>query len=141
MYSQSAERLTFSTTGKVNVAGNIMSLLSNSNFASIKILNLDNKWCFTYLFKNCSTLIDASNLILPATNINNATACYANMFYNCTNLIKAPVLPVKILKISLQYANMFYNCSSLFWIIGVGRPNFSRLSFSMRFYFLFFDRP
>ena len=103
--------LYFSITGKVNVAGNIMSLLSNSNFASIR--EIQHSYCFECLFKDCINLIDASNLILPATNIDNATMCYSFMFYNCTSLVKAPELPATIVDPNNQYISMFYNCSSL----------------------------
>ena len=96
----------FSTTGKVNIVGNIMSLLYSVFVDKINLTTC----CFNYLFHNCTNLIDASNLILPATTLVNS--CYEFMFADCTSLIYAPKLPAIILD-SYCYNYMFYNCTSL----------------------------
>ena len=110
----------FSTTGKVNVAGNIMSLLYNSFVSKISFISdsddiNENRFYFLSLFKNCTNLIDASNLILPAliTNINDSgTGCYYSMFSSCTSLSATPKFPSNLVGLR-SYAYMFYNCSSL----------------------------
>ena len=65
---------------------------------------------FCELFKECSNLIDASNLILPATVL--ADNCYNSMFYNCTSLTTTPELPATIIANGC-YLSMFSGCSSL----------------------------
>lgn len=65
---------------------------------------------FYNLFKDCTGLIDASKLCLPATTIKS----YGYMFYGCTNLVYSPiVLPATTIAISDAYTYMFYNCTSL----------------------------
>lgn len=55
-------------------------------------------------------IIDAGNLLLPATALTNR--CYASMFEGCSVMIAAPKLPATALTNSC-YANMFQGCSSL----------------------------
>ena len=55
-------------------------------------------------------LINAKNLVLPATELSNS--CYSNMFYNCRNLTTAPELPATVLTYGC-YSAMFRNCYSL----------------------------
>ena len=100
---------TFSSTGKYNVMGNVMSLLFGDNF--INKTNITGKnYTFYQLFYNNMHLVNASNLILPATTL--ANSCYSYMFSRCTLLTTAPELPAK--KLSNQcYQNMFYGCTSL----------------------------
>ena len=90
----------FSSTGKFNVGGNLMSIL---NFGKLT------KYACARLFSECS-IVDASNLKLPAMTL--APNCYESMFYNCTNLIAAPTLPATIL-VEGCYLGMFMGCSSL----------------------------
>ena len=73
----------FSSTGKFNVSGNIMSLICEDDFVD-KVDLTGSDHCFCYLFYLCSNLIGASDLILPATTL--ADYCYGNMFQNCTSL-------------------------------------------------------
>ena len=97
----------FTATGNFNVEGNIMSLLYGDNFAPQIILP---SWGSTFsgLFMNCTTLLSAENLILPATTL--ASNCYENMFYRCSSLTTPPkVLPALILTNGC-YQNMFYSC-------------------------------
>ena len=99
----------FSSNAKFNVSGNIMSLLYGDDFK--KQTNLEGKdYAFYILFENCSFLIDASNLILPATTL--ANSCYQYMFSGCTSLTTAPELPATTLA-DYCYTNMFHGCTSL----------------------------
>jgi len=100
---------TFSSTGNFDVEGNPMSLLYSNNFIGQTGLTEKNG-AFYKLFSNCSKLINAKNLSLPATAL--AISCYTNMFYNCTNLTTAPQLPATTLA-SGCYGDMFYNCTNL----------------------------
>ena len=99
----------FSSTGRFKVSGNVMSLYYGDNF--IGQTDLTGKtYAFYGLFTNCTKLIDASNLILPATTL--ANRCYYNMFQSCTGLTTAPELPATTLA-NYCYAYMFYGCTSL----------------------------
>lgn len=95
----------FSSTGKFNASGNIMSLLS-INFESLLSVNTT---AFAYLFYNNTKLVSCPSL--PATTLN--TNCYLSMFRGCTNLTSAPeILPAKTLKAAC-YSNMFRSCTKL----------------------------
>jgi hypothetical protein len=91
-----------------NAYGNIMSLVYGDNFigeTSITIgTPLDS-------LLNTSNIVDASNLILPATElgVNNA---YYRMFYQCSGLTAAPELPATTLYANC-YKDMFRGCTSL----------------------------
>lgn len=61
------------------------------------------------MFKNCSGLTDASNLIFPS-GVNNS--CYHSMFSGCTNLIATPELPATELARACYY-HMFEGCEKL----------------------------
>ena len=98
----------FSITGKVELGGNIMSLLYGDDFENNN--TLPGTWIFYKLFYNCTGIISAKNLILPATTL--ANYCYNSMFENCTSLTEAPQLPATTLK-NYCYYNMFYNCRKL----------------------------
>ena len=79
-------------TAQVKVYGNIMSLVGETDFATNTTLPA--VYTFALLFKDNTTLTDASGLLLPATTL--SVGCYAAMFENCTNLTIAPVLPAEI---------------------------------------------
>ena len=97
----------FSTTGKVNVAGNIMSLLYN-NF--VDKATLTSNYCFVRLFIECTNLINASNLILQATTLTDN--CYDSMFASCSNLILGIKLPATDITGGC-YENMFQYCLNI----------------------------
>ena len=61
-------------------------------------------YAFYQLFKNCTKVVDAHNLILPATTL--AYGCYYYMFYSCKSLTKTPELPATTLA-SDCYSDMF----------------------------------
>ena len=96
------------TTAGFKVKGNIMSLLSKNNFASID--TLQSVYTFCYLFQKCTGLTDASKLVLPATTL--AEDCYYFMFNGCTSLTTAPELPATTLA-AYCYSNMFNGCTGL----------------------------
>ena len=100
---------TFTISKKCNVKGNIMSLLYGDNFEGQNDLTGKN-YAFYRLFYNCKTIVDVSELILPATTL--ASYCYTNMFYGCKSLTSAPQLPATTLA-SYCYQNMFKGCTSL----------------------------
>ncbi len=106
-------KINFSTSGKVSVSGNINSLL-NYNFKNITDLTEYGGHTFYRLFASDATghisLADISELKLPSTTL--AGSCYESMFYNCTDLKKAPKLPATNLA-SRCYFGMFNKCTSL----------------------------
>ena len=69
--------------------GNIMSLIYGDDFKNKLAIN---DYAFYGLFRDCTNLVSAENLILPATTL--ASYCYENMFQDCTSLTKAPKLPI-----------------------------------------------
>ena len=104
----------------VNISGNIMSLLYDDTFRYMNEFP-NSTSSFDYLFgyeykysdgilPNGCNVVDASNLILPATTL--ANYCYLNMFYQCSSLVNAPKLPATTLA-NYCYANMFDGCTSL----------------------------
>ena len=99
----------FGSTGKFNVSGNIMSLIYGDDFKDKTDLT-GSDFCFNGLFYECSNLIDASSLALPATTL--ADSCYSYMFQSCTSLTTAPKLPATTLTNDC-YQYMFQECSSL----------------------------
>ena len=100
---------TFTISKKCNLKGNIMSLLYGDNFADKTDLT-GKDYAFYNLFKNCTTVINTINLILPATTL--VMRCYSGMFRDCTGLISAPELPATTLT-SWCYTGMFWGCTSL----------------------------
>lgn len=100
----------FTSTGDYKVYGNIMSLHSGDNFVGVTVI--PSYTTFAYMFYNQTTLKDASNLILPATNISAAPYFYYGMFYGCTSLTTTPALPATTLSDSC-YGVMFMGCTSL----------------------------
>lgn len=78
----------FSTTCQYNLKGNIMSLIDSQNFGSLTQFSSGTTSHFDRLFQNNTGLLNAENLILPATNLGQCS--YLFMFQGCTNLTKAP---------------------------------------------------
>lgn len=101
---------TFSATGNFKAEGNIMSLLFGDSFSDQVSLNGKN-YAFYKLFSGNTYLINAENIVLPATTL--STYCYGYMFNGCSSLTIAPlILPATTLKGSC-YRRMFYSCSGL----------------------------
>ena len=99
---------TFTSTGKFNVHGNIMSLLYANNFQNKT--TLQSSYIFRKLFANANKLVSAEHLVLPATTL--TTRCYNEMFSGCSSLTTAPKLPATTLANNC-YDCMLYGCSSL----------------------------
>ena len=97
----------FSSTAQFDVEGNAMSLLYGDNF--IGSTTLPDK-AFMYLFSGCTQMMNAENLILPATTM--SSSGYAYMFDTCTSLTKIPELPATTLAPHC-YRTTFGRCSSL----------------------------
>ena len=94
---------------QTKVYGNIMSLLDEDGFATKTDLP-NTEYVFYGLFIGNTTLIDASELLLPATSL--AYGCYQQMFYKCSSLTTAPKLPATTLATTC-YGAMFMDCKSL----------------------------
>lgn len=92
---------TFSSSGRFEVKGNIMSLVDN--------ITVPMTYQFYGLFKNMTGLTSAEYLELPDF-VN--TCFYQSAFYGCTNLVTPPELPATTLA-NACYTQMFSNCSSL----------------------------
>lgn len=65
-------------------------------------------YCYAYMFYGCTALTQAP--VLPATTL--ASSCYQHMFRDCTSLIKAPALPATTLTVNCYY-RMFSGCTGL----------------------------
>lgn len=92
------------STKRFKVKGNIMSLIYGDNYKDNNIFTSNN--VFSSFFNECTGLISAENLVLPALTLTNN--CYANMFGNCENLTTAPELPATTLA-NYCYGAMFQN--------------------------------
>ena len=107
-YGTNSNYNSFGGTAKVNVYGNIMSLISGDSFENNKTLT--DSYTFKRLFYGYTNLLSADNLILSVTTL--ASGCYNGMFRGCTSLTTAPTLPATTLA-SNCYAGMFNGCTSL----------------------------
>ena len=117
------------STALFKIEGNIMSLIYGDNFKNN--LTISSTYAFASLFRDCTNLVSAENLILPATTL--ARFCYSNMFADCTSLTKAPKLPSDTLANSC-YQEMFYGCTSL-----TTAPALSATTLANRCYSYMFD--
>lgn len=108
---QSGAPSIFSSTGKFNVSGNIMSLLYGDNFENQTTFAADTAHNFGSLFYRCETLLSAENLVLTATTL--TPYCYEHMFSCCSWLAKAPELRATTLAEGC-YQNMFEVCMHLY---------------------------
>lgn len=123
----------FTVSGKFHVEGDITSLLNNNktNAHSISPSN----GCFIGLFKNCTSLISASDLLLPFRTL--STKCYMHLFFGCSSLVNAPSLPATTLSTS-AYDSMFRGCSSLISIPPLPAVNISN-NISECYSYMFYD--
>ena len=109
-YATGSAYHTFSgSTCNFNVEGNIMSLIDSTGYTTATTLSSAYD-TFYRLFQDCTGLISAENLILPATTLTDS--CYGAMFKGCTSLTTAPELPATTLA-GTCYAEMFDYCTSL----------------------------
>ena len=116
-------------SGTSKVYGNIMSLISSSDYSNMTAL--ENLFTFYALFANNTGLTDASGLILPATTL--ADYCYTGMFSGCTSLTTAPELPATTLT-DYCYSNMFYGCTALTSAPALPATSLANLCYTGMFY-------
>ena len=90
----------------MKVYGNIQSLYFDDAFSGETTCK-EAKEMFNDSFLR---LIDASNLVLPATTL--TYGCYSHMFHYCQKLTAAPALPATTLA-NRCYMGMFSNCTGL----------------------------
>jgi hypothetical protein len=101
----------FTSTGKFDVLGNVMSILFGDNYIGKNSLIVSGtQYSLSSLFEN-TKIRNAENLILPATTLK--SNCYQSMFEGCSYLTDAPsVLPATTLEYGCYY-NMFKGCANL----------------------------
>lgn len=100
----------FNISGDCYVYGNIMSMISSTNFTDLKELTGGGN--FINLFSDCYHLKNHPDkqLLLPATTL--TSSCYYGMFQGCSALSRAPDLPATTLEGGC-YGQMFLNCTGL----------------------------
>lgn len=98
----------FSSTGNFNVSGHLLSLLKGDDFDGVTGVN---NYTFCNLFYNCTTVVNAEDLVMPSFT-SSFTRIFYQMFYGCTSLETAPALPSTNLA-EYCYYGMFQNCTSL----------------------------
>lgn len=95
---------------RFTLSGNMMSFQYGDNFVGKTTIRDNRANCFDTLFKDCTAVTDATDLVLPALTL--SQGCYSTMFYGCENLISGPTLPAAVLTNNCYY-RMFYNCKKL----------------------------
>ena len=92
------------------VYGNVMSLISKEDFATLSVLT--EQYALWGLFKGNEHIVnhESKELLLPATVL--SPFCYGAMFSGCKKLTKAPSLPSTKLTEGC-YSRLFENCTSL----------------------------
>ncbi len=103
----------FECTDDCYVYGNVMSLISATDYDHVTELTDDHT--FRELFKDNTHIRNhpEKELLLPATTL--TANCYRSMFEGCTALTKAPVLPAAELRQNC-YQSMFEGCTNLIYI-------------------------
>lgn len=96
-------------SGKADVSGNMMYLLNGATPATT--FTSANAYAFSNVFNGCTSLINASSLILPATKL--ANFCYYGMFLDCSSLETSPDMQDSPTLAIGCYQDMFSGCSSL----------------------------
>ena len=106
--NSNSKYISFSSSVSSNVGGDIRTL---SNYLDVDNETKPQTGMFRYLFYNNKNIVDASNLRLSYTTIEEY--CYNSMFKGCTSLTSAPTeLPATTLKMYC-YSNMFSGCTKL----------------------------
>lgn len=114
-------------SGNHNIGGCVMSILAGDNFENTTITTGNT---FYSLFNGDTKLVSTGNLTLPS---NVKTDCYNHMFYGCTSLTTAPVLPATTLEAGC-YNYMFYRCTSLTAAPALPALNAPRWCYANMFY-------
>ena len=122
------QSLFYGSTAVFNIYGNIMSLIYGDDF--LGKYTITDVWNFYGMFGR-TNVVDASNLVLPATACTNYS--YANMFSNCTSLVYAPSLPATTLARGC-YSGMFGECTSLISAPDLAAPVLPQNSYEYMFY-------
>ena len=101
----------FSSNKNFKVYGNIMSLINGDDFINNSEFSGSSSFNLTGLFYGTNTIIDASNLILPALTL--PVSAYNGMFRGATNLAHGPKeLPATSLQQD-SCSSMFEGCVKL----------------------------
>ena len=120
------------STGRLDIYGNILSLLFGDNFVGKEVGNCGEKtfaglflnfsstttapiipgsttkpYCFTHMFDGCSSLKTVPDINVSSTV---TEGCCSYMFANCTSLISTP----KIIKTNANYNIALRCCTSMF---------------------------
>ena len=96
----------FASTGGFDVSGNVTYLIDPTGSST----TLSQGCEFSHLFMDCTALVDASGLSLPATTL--SKGCYYGLFRRCTGLSAAPALRARATA-DWCYSYMFYGCSNI----------------------------
>ena len=109
-----AKAVSISCSSDCYIYGNIMSLITSTDFASNTSLE-NHSDAFRALFRDNSHIKnhETKDLVLPATTLSGN--CYNEMFYGCTSLTKAPELPATTL-VEHCYEGMFSGCTNLAFV-------------------------
>ena len=102
--------ININASADINASGNIMSLLYGDDYKDKVAFQAGSEYTFNSLFSGNTHLINAKDLVLPATTA--ASTCYYYMFKGCTSLTNAPKLPATTLTNGC-YRFMFQGCTSL----------------------------
>lgn len=98
------------SSGQFDVAGDIASLLKGSSYPGGK---LPNSYSFINFFTGCTTLIDASELVLSMKSLPVNVQVYKSFFESCKNLVAGPAELAATTLSEKCYRNMFNGCRSL----------------------------
>ena len=125
---------TFEVTGACNVGGNVLSMRYGDDY--LKNIEFDSSHGLQSMFANVTTLVNAKDLVLP-TKVN--SNCYYRLFYGCTNLKTAPILPAVELTTRSSdgtgcYQQMFYGCTNLRYAPTLPAKALSKKSYYQMFY-------
>ena len=119
----------FGSSGKFEVKGNIMSMLYGDAYDDKTSITING--ALSRLFYGCTELVNASNLLLPATTL--SSGCYENMFFGCTSLQYAPELLATTLA-PYCYSGMFGNCTNLQYAPELPATTLAPYCYSSMFY-------
>ena len=106
-------RVTFSSTGRVNMGGNLFTILSEDGIPSGIQYS-----CFNSFLRGMTALVSVKNLIIPDIEYTGdssmiaTTNVYYAMFRDCTSLIDIPIMKQKYVYKNMFYA-MFRGCTAL----------------------------
>jgi hypothetical protein len=101
----------FNGSKNFKVYGNVMSLLNGDNFINNSEFTAGSAFNLCGLFYETKTIIDASNLILPATTL--CESSYNGMFRAAENLVYGPNLLPALDVPKDAYSSMFEACTKL----------------------------